>query len=31
LFEIIDFRVLEIVGKVMTHIFNYCFMKRREL
>jgi SAM-dependent methyltransferase len=29
LFEIIDFRVLEIVAKIMTHIFNYCFMKRK--
>ncbi len=27
-FEIIDFRVLEIEGKVMTHVFNYCFMER---
>jgi SAM-dependent methyltransferase len=26
-FKIIDFRVLEITGKVMTHIFNYCFME----
>jgi len=29
LFEIIDFRVLEIKGKIMTHIFNYCFMARK--
>ena len=28
-FKIIDFRVLEIQGKVMTHIFNYCFMENR--
>ncbi len=28
-FKIIDFRVLEIVGKVMTHIFNYCFMEHK--
>jgi len=28
-FEIIDFRVLEIKGKIMTHIFNYCFMSRK--
>jgi len=26
-FSIIDFRVLEITGKVMTHIFNYCLMQ----
>jgi SAM-dependent methyltransferase len=31
LFEIIDFRVLEIAGKSMTHIFNYCFMQKKEL
>jgi cyclopropane fatty-acyl-phospholipid synthase-like methyltransferase len=29
-FNIIDFRVLEVSGKFMTHIFNYCFMKRIE-
>ena len=29
-FEIIDFRVLEIAGKFMTHVFNYCFMQRKE-
>lgn len=28
LFKIIDFQVLEISGKVMTHIFNYCLMER---
>ena len=28
-FEIIDFRVLEVTGKVMTHIFNYCFMGKK--
>lgn len=28
-FMIIDFRVLEITGKVMTHIFNYCLMERK--
>jgi SAM-dependent methyltransferase len=26
-FRIIDFRVLEITGKIMTHIFNYCLME----
>jgi SAM-dependent methyltransferase len=30
LFEIIDFRVLEITGKFMTHVFNYCLMKKKE-
>jgi SAM-dependent methyltransferase len=29
LFDIIYFRVLEIKGKIMTHIFNYCFMSRK--
>lgn len=29
LFKIIDFQVLEISGKVMTHIFNYCLMERK--
>jgi SAM-dependent methyltransferase len=28
-FKIVDFRVLEIMGKVMTHVFNYCFMERK--
>jgi len=28
-FRIIDFRVLESAGK-MTHVFNYCFMERKE-
>jgi hypothetical protein len=27
-FKIIDFRVLEIKGRIMTHIFNYCLMER---
>ncbi|MFH1371266.1 MAG: class I SAM-dependent methyltransferase [Planctomycetota bacterium] len=27
-FKIIDFRVQEIAGKFMTHVFNYCFMER---
>lgn len=27
-FRIIDFRVLEIQGKIMTHVFNYSFMER---
>jgi len=26
-FRIIDFRVIEIAGKIMTHVFNYCFME----
>jgi SAM-dependent methyltransferase len=29
LLKIIDFRVLEITGKAMTHVFNYCFMERK--
>ncbi|MBN2020628.1 MAG: class I SAM-dependent methyltransferase [Sedimentisphaerales bacterium] len=29
-FEIIDFRVLEIAGKFMKHVFNYCFMQKRK-
>jgi SAM-dependent methyltransferase len=28
-FKIIDFRVLKVAGKIMTHIFNYCFMERK--
>lgn len=28
-FRIIDFRVLAIQGKIMTHVFNYCFMERK--
>jgi len=28
-FKIIDFRVLQIMGKVMSHVFNYCFMERK--
>jgi cyclopropane fatty-acyl-phospholipid synthase-like methyltransferase len=28
-FEIIDFHVLEIKGKVITHIQNYCLMERK--
>jgi SAM-dependent methyltransferase len=28
-FEIIDFRILETTGKAMTHISNYCFMKKK--
>lgn len=28
-FKIVDFSVLEITGKIMTHIFNYCLMERK--
>ena len=28
-FRIIDFRVLEITGKIMAHIFNFAFMERK--
>jgi SAM-dependent methyltransferase len=28
-FKIIDFRVLKIQGRIMSHVFNYCFMEKK--
>ncbi len=29
LFEVLDFRIVELAGKSMSHVFNYCFMRKK--